>query len=83
IVQTYVQPHFLKHREDLMSLPYDARRVDWEFLLPLTGSPGRMYVPSGLSNADVEGFRDRLRKLSANSVIGYYDRSAPGRFAQY
>ncbi|MBI4450854.1 hypothetical protein HY642_02680 [Candidatus Woesearchaeota archaeon] len=83
IVQTYVQPHFLKHREDLMSLPYDARRVDWEFLLPLTGSPGRMYVPRGLPDADVEEFRDRLRKLYAKPVIGYYDRDAPGRFVQY
>ncbi len=66
-------------------LPFDARRVDWKEILPITGNtPNRLYVPKGLSENEVAEFQRRF--IGIGFVLpptGYYDPDAPGRFTEY
>jgi len=66
-------------------LPFDARRVDWETIVPLTGGlPSRLYVPKGLQATQLQELKERLLRLARDlPAVGYYDRSSPGNFHAY
>jgi len=81
----------MKEFADKTALPYDARRVRWEEILPRIGRvPSRIYLPSGLSPQRVLAFRRRINSLRpmirryTAPVLGYYSRSASGHvFIEY
>lgn len=70
-------------------LPFDARRVDYETVLPaIRSSPARFYLPRGLDEREVEAFRARIIALQGSGArrnlrLGYHDASAEGRFTEY
>jgi len=70
---------------DKTKLPFDARRVNWEELLPVIGEvPGRLYLPKDLQQDELLGFRKRFNRTGFDlPTTGYYDASAPGRFREY
>jgi len=55
-------------------LPYDARRIAWEELLPIiNGVPGRIYLPQGLTDKEVDEFRDFIDSFVVGvPTLGYY-----------
>ena len=65
--------------------PYDAARLPWEDILPVTlAPPGRLYVPKGLADRSVRNIRLRFRRLGYGvPELGSYDADAPGRFRAY
>lgn len=70
---------------DKKVLVFDARRVNWEELLPIVGkTPNRLYVPNNLSKSDL--FNLNRRFVNAGFMLpptGYYDSNAPNRFTEY
>lgn len=70
---------------DKTVLPFDARRLDWERIVPVIGGfPSRLYVPKGLGPAELAQLRTRLSRLSPDlPAVGYYDPDSPGRFHEY
>ncbi|MFI5360417.1 MAG: hypothetical protein ACHQ49_00485 [Elusimicrobiota bacterium] len=70
---------------DKTLIPFDARRLNWEEIVPLTGGfPSRLYVPKGLPASELVQLKRRLLLLSSNlPAVGYYDRDSPGRFHEY
>ena len=70
---------------DKRKLPFDARRLSWEELLPITGrAPNRIYLPRDLIEQDLVQFQERFTKIGFNlPPIGYYNADAPGRFSEY
>jgi len=75
----------LKDFTDKTVLPYDARRVTWEEIVPMIGSmPGRLYLPRGLSSKEINNLRNWCdRKGVKHPSLGYYDDNAPGNFREY
>jgi hypothetical protein len=75
----------LESFSDKKVLSFDARRVNWEELLPLIGEiPGRLYVPRGLSDKNLETLDERFNTLGFSLLAGeYYDSDFPGHFFQY
>jgi hypothetical protein len=70
---------------DKAKLPFDARRLSWEEILPAVGAaPNRLYLPQGLQNAELLDLEKRFEKARFDlPPAGYYDASAPGRFREY
>lgn len=65
-------------------LPYDSRRVSWERIFPMTGTPGRIYLPAALERRDLDEVVARFDRMNlATPPTGFYDISAPSRFRQY
>lgn len=66
-------------------LPFDARRVDWEEIMPvIKKTPNRIYLPKGLSDNELLSFKIRFDDLGMKlSPIGYYNPDVPGRFTEY
>lgn len=66
-------------------LPYDARRVEWETILPIIGkAPDRLYVPNNLTKDDLIELNNRFNDGGFKlPLTGFYDRNAPGRFSEY
>lgn len=83
------EKYHLYSREDFTNkdiLPYDARRVQWEEIIPHIGkAPGRLYVPQGLSQKEVAELAERFAALSLDTVpsIGFYDRETAAKFTAY
>jgi hypothetical protein len=74
---------------DKRFLPFDARRVNYETILPtIRGTPRRMYLPMGLDEREVGAFRARINALHGSGAgrtprLGYFDASVEGRFTEY
>lgn len=67
-------------------LGYDARRLDWEKIVSITGGlPGRIYLPPGLKRREVKRFAKRLRPhlKAGNTALGFYDHESPNHFTEY
>jgi hypothetical protein len=66
-------------------LPYDARRVDWEKIIPVVRQwPNRLYVPRGLSEKELRELKSRIQEINFGfPLVGYYDASSPGGFVQF
>ena len=66
-------------------LPFDARRVTWETVLPITRKvPGRIYLPKDLSEQEVRQFQERFTRIGFTlPPVGYYNPSVPQRFTEY
>lgn len=65
---------------DKETLGFDARRVEWEKIGVV---PGRMYLPEGLKESEIEVFVERLVEAGLRvPELGWYDRSAGG-FGRY
>jgi len=48
---------------DREKIPFDARRVSWEEILPVfEGTPSRLYVPKELDNPELIGLKEDLKK---------------------
>jgi hypothetical protein len=78
--------HNLENFVNKNILTFDARRVDWEEIVPRTGAfPGRIYLPQGLNADEVSNFEKRLKSLHKQlPEIGYLDKNAqPWRFVTY
>jgi len=78
----------IKSLDDFLNrdlLPFDARRVDWEELLPIIGTaPNRLYVPQGLEDQELLDLRRRFDKPNLSlPPIGYYNPKVDGRFTEY
>lgn len=70
---------------DKSVLPFDARRVDWETIVPITRAfPNLLYVPKGLDEFELDSMRTRFTSIGVPLPrIGYYDGDAPDAFAGY
>lgn len=77
--------NILEDYTDKEVLPFDARRVKWEEILPVTGkTPERLYVPSNLSDKELKNLNKRFEKIGFElPSVGYYNKEAPGRFTEY
>jgi hypothetical protein len=66
-------------------LPFDARRVLWEEILPIIKIlPGRIYLPKGLSNEEIIELNKRFIQIGFKlPPVGYYNPEVPGRFSKY
>lgn len=66
-------------------LSYDARRVNWEEVLPVVGhAPNRIYLPEGLPDGDILTFNRRFADVGFKlPPIGYYNPDVPERFTEY
>ena len=67
-------------------LPLDARRVNWEELLPVIGkTPGRLYLPNDLNEDDLTHLHKRFNNIgyALPKEIGCYDKDSPGHFREY
>ena len=71
--------------EEFKSLPFDARRINWEELHKVIGKfPKRQYLPKDLDKNEVDAFRERLALINPQiSIIGYFDRDAPNVMVEY
>ncbi|MBU1199081.1 MAG: hypothetical protein KKF46_01000 [Nanoarchaeota archaeon] len=70
---------------DKTVLPFDARRINWEELLPIVGQvPNRLYILKDLQDDDIitlnKTFNDIGFKLPP---VGYYNPEVPSRFTEY
>lgn len=85
IVKEKYALHDLDSFLDRAILPFDARRIDWETIVPITGSlPGRLYVPKGLAHDDLRALEQRFDRIGTPCPkVGSYDRSLPGAFQEY
>jgi len=70
---------------DKTVLPFDARRVDWEEIVPVLKQwPSRLYVPRGLPEHELAELKLRIEKIGYDfPLVGYYDPETPERFTQY
>ncbi|MBU2561475.1 MAG: hypothetical protein KKD17_04195 [Nanoarchaeota archaeon] len=66
-------------------IPFDARRLAWEELLPVIGrTPGRLYLPPGLDESDIVSLKSRFGRIGfALPEVGYYDHKSEARFSRY
>lgn len=67
------------------TLPFDARRISWEEILPVIKTPpGRIYLPKGLAMEDLIQFQGRFLDNGFNlPQAGYYNPEVPERFTKY
>lgn len=79
--------HSLENLEDYLDrkkLPFDARRINWEIILPQTGVPNRIYLPQGLSQEALLKFQKRFNGVGFTlPLLGYYDPKGAARFTEY
>jgi hypothetical protein len=77
--------HSLEDFIDKSKLPFDARRPNWNELLSINPqAPDRLYVPQGLGSNDFIEIKNIFeQKNVALPLMGFYDRTAPGRFKEY
>ncbi|MFH1248741.1 MAG: hypothetical protein V1660_01165 [archaeon] len=70
---------------DKKKLPFDARRVRWEELLPIIGdTPDRLYLPKGLVTDELIGLKKRFENIGFKLPhTGYYNPDVPERFSEY
>ncbi|HLD79778.1 MAG TPA: hypothetical protein VJA18_04415 [Candidatus Nanoarchaeia archaeon] len=70
---------------DKKMLPFDARRLNWEELLPIVGrTPNRIYLPRDLSEQDLVQFQERFTRIRfAFPKVGYYNPAVAERFTEY
>lgn len=70
---------------DKSILPFDARRIEWEKIVPALGQwPNRLYVPKGLAAHELEELKSRIKEIGHGvPCVGYYDHAAPEKFTQY
>lgn len=70
---------------DKKVLPFDARRVVWEKVVPILKHwPDRLYVPPGLQHYELEALKRRFEKIGYGlSSVGYSNPEAAGRFTGY
>lgn len=70
---------------DKETLPFDARRVNWEELLPVIGkAPSRLYLPKGLEERDLIGLKRRFDDIGINlPPVGYYNPNVAEKFTPY
>ncbi|HIH23749.1 TPA: hypothetical protein HA251_01830 [Candidatus Woesearchaeota archaeon] len=73
----------LKQFSDKRIVPFDARRVDYERILHITGAPDRIYLPSGLSSEEIAAQRARFTALGTSPVLECYDATVAERFRRY
>jgi hypothetical protein len=67
-------------------LQFDARRVDWEEMVPIIqGFPSRIYIPPDVPAHELANLEKRLKTLHPNlPEIGYLDKAAsPWKFVVY
>jgi hypothetical protein len=79
----YGMPHW--QFMDRNTLPFDARRVNFEEILPETGrAPSRLYVPKGLCRTELSVVVNRFGVIGKGiPKIGYYDLLSEQRFVEY
>jgi hypothetical protein len=84
-VQTKYGISTLEDFVDKRILPFDARRVEWEELLPVIGRvPNRLYIPKDLSDSDLRELNGSFANIGfALPPVGYYNPEVPERFTQY
>ncbi len=73
---------------DRLLVPFDARRVNFEEILLVTGEwPSRLYVPPSLSDADLKQLKKRFGLIKGAGKhlpsVGHYNHSLPSRFTTY
>jgi hypothetical protein len=70
---------------DKKLLPFDARRVAWEKVLPTTGkAPNRIYLPKGLAMDEVVELQRRFTNIGFSlPPVGYYNPDVAERFTEY
>ncbi|MBN1544450.1 hypothetical protein JW898_03230 [Candidatus Woesearchaeota archaeon] len=70
---------------DKDKIPFDARRLVWEEILPVVGkTPSRLYVPNGLDGPALVALDSRFRNIGfALPEVGYYDRDSETKFSRY
>ena len=75
----------LEEFTDKKILGFDARRICWEDILSTTKTiPNRIYLPKGLSNDEIIGFKKRFDAMNQiMPTVGYYDYSSPTKFTEY
>ncbi len=58
-------------------LMYDAGRISWEEILPITGKvPDRIYLLEGLAKEEVDRFRMRFERLGFKAEnVGYFNHN--------
>ena len=88
IRETVNRKYGIKNLEEYIDrdiLPFDARRVEWETILPLINrTPGRLYVPKYLPVDELLQLKNRFRKIEFGlPIVGYYDAESPVRFTEY
>lgn len=85
VAQRRYGPISLEQFLDKEFLPFDSRRLCWEELLPLLGkTPGRCYIPAGVSDLELKAMQYRFAKLGFDlPAVGYYDPGAEDRFTEY
>jgi hypothetical protein len=59
-------------------LPFDARRIDWEEILPVTRqAPNRLYLPEGVPADELIALRERFAELGhVLPHVGYWNHKA-------
>lgn len=67
---------------DKYTLPFDPRRLSWETIAEMTGGlPSRIYIGPTMTAEEAWELHQRLGKIQTKiPPIGYYDRTALGRF---
>lgn len=76
----------ISHADDTNFLvnKYDARRLNWQKILPLGIAPSRLYTRPGLNAQDVLTIEEQFKKAQvAIPLIGFYDRTREDRFFRY
>jgi len=70
---------------DKRILPFDARRVEWEEIIPILGGwPNRLYIPERLKEDELMKLKSRIENIGYGlPAVGYYNRSTPERFTPY
>jgi len=88
IKESVKQKYNLDTLEDFIDkeiLNFDARRIDWEEIMPVIGkTPNRLYVPRELSEEELVELKTRFERMGVElPPTGYYDSEAEGRFTEY
>ena len=70
---------------DKEKLPFDARRVNWEVLMPIIGkAPNRLYIPKGLDVGEAADFKRFFENTGvAAPPIGWYNPDVEEGFTEY
>lgn len=73
---------------DKTILPFDARRVNWEKIIPVIERwPNQLYIPKDVSKNELIQLRKRFEKIITRDFIlppvGYYNPDVPERFTPY
>jgi len=89
VIQNIVYLRYgLKTLEDYTNkeaLPFDARRVEWEEVLPVTGkTPNRLYIPKDVSSDNLLRLKKRFERFGFSlPPVGYYNSAVPEKFTEY